>query len=63
MTYSDRLRKRWVVVRLLPEMQQVELGHFFRHSDAIGYAQVLRRLNPKFEFEVVFDVGQEPDDV
>jgi hypothetical protein len=62
MTYGDRLRKRWVVMRLLPGMQRVEMGHFFRHSDAIGYAQALRRLNPEFEIEVVFDVGQEPDD-
>lgn len=62
MTYGDRLRKRWVVVRLLPGMQRVEMGHFFRHSDAIGYAQVLRRLNPDFKIEIVFDAGQEPDD-
>lgn len=62
MTYGDRLRKRWVVVRLLSGMQRVEMGHFFRHSDAIGYAQVLRRLNPDFKIEIVFDAGQEPDD-
>jgi hypothetical protein len=43
-------------------MQRVEMGHFFRHSDAIGYAQVLRRLNPDFKIEIVFDPGQEPDD-
>jgi len=57
MTYSDRLRKRWAVVRLLPQMQRVDVGWFYRYSDADGYAKILRRLDPAFTFEVVFDAA------
>ncbi|MBE9180662.1 hypothetical protein IQ268_19050 [Oculatella sp. LEGE 06141] len=57
MTYGDRLRKRWAVVRLLPNMQRVDVGWFYQYSDADGYAKTLRRLDPEFQFEVVFDVG------
>ena len=57
MTYSDRLRKRWAVVRLLPQMQRVDVGWFYHYSDAIGYAQILRRLDPTYPFEVVFDAA------
>ncbi|NJN86353.1 MAG: hypothetical protein HC881_08635 [Leptolyngbyaceae cyanobacterium SL_7_1] len=55
MTYGDRLRKRWAVVRLLPQMQRVDVEWFYKYSDAEGYAKILRRLDPQFQFEVMFD--------
>ncbi len=55
MTYSDRLRKRWAVVRLLPQMRRVDVGWFYHYSDADGYAKILHRLDPGGKFEVVFD--------
>jgi len=57
MTYGDRLRKRWVVVRLLPKMQHVDVGYFFKYTDAQGYAEILRRLDPGDRFEVMFEAG------
>jgi hypothetical protein len=57
MTYGDRLRKRWVVVRLLPKMQHVDVGHFFKYTDAQGYAEILRRLTPGDRFEVMFETS------
>jgi hypothetical protein len=57
MTYGDRLRKRWAVVRLLPQMQRVDVGWFYKYSDAQGYAKLLHRLDPQFQFEVVFDAA------
>ncbi|MBD2327663.1 hypothetical protein [Alkalinema sp. FACHB-956] len=42
MTYRDRMT-RWLVVRLLPNMQRVTIARFAKKSDADGYAKVLRR--------------------
>jgi hypothetical protein len=57
MTYSDRL-KRWTVVRLLAKMQRVTVARFVKESDADGFAQALRRLEPQAKFIVVFDSGR-----
>jgi hypothetical protein len=54
MAYRDRLR-RWVVVRLLPNMQRVEMGRFYHYSNADGYVRVLRRSCPDAQFVVMFD--------
>ena len=56
MTYGDRL-KRWAVVRLLANMQRVTVARFVKESDADGFAQALRRLEPQTKFIVVFDAG------
>ena len=53
MPYKDRLNK-WLVVRLLPNMQRITVAHFFRHSDADGYL-IIRQLIPKAEFVIVFN--------
>ncbi|MGG6294469.1 hypothetical protein ACQ4M4_08600 [Leptolyngbya sp. AN02str] len=57
MTYSSRLRKRWVVVRLLPNMQRVDVAWCFTFSDAEGYAKLLQRLDPTVRCVVMFDAG------
>lgn len=54
MTYENRL-KRWVVVRLLPDMRRIDVIRFYKYSDAEGHAQVLRQMNPGAEYVVVFD--------
>lgn len=54
MPYKDRLNK-WLVVRLLPNMQRITGAHFFRHSDADGYLRIIRQLIPKAEFVIVFN--------
>ncbi|MFM7425560.1 MAG: hypothetical protein ACKO7W_11295 [Elainella sp.] len=51
MAYERRL-KRWAVVRLLPNFQPVDLARFYKFSDAEGYTQVLRRLDPGGRYEV-----------
>lgn len=56
MPYKDRL-KRWVVVRLLPEMQRIDVERFYSYSDADGYIQTLRRLDPTAELLIMFDPG------
>ncbi|WP_416666207.1 hypothetical protein [Egbenema bharatensis] len=61
MTYGDRLR-RWVVVRLLPKMQRVDVARFYHCSDAEGYVQVLRQLDPEHQYEVMFDPGEPEGD-
>ncbi|MBW4694536.1 MAG: hypothetical protein KME27_22540 [Lyngbya sp. HA4199-MV5] len=58
MTYGDRL-KRWAVVRLLANMQRVTVARFVKESDADGFAQALRRLEPHVKFIVVFDLGEQ----
>ncbi len=54
MTYERRI-KRWVVVRILPNLRHVDVARFYRFSDAEGYAQVLRQLNPQAQYQVMFD--------
>ncbi|MBW4581315.1 MAG: hypothetical protein KME42_17235 [Tildeniella nuda ZEHNDER 1965/U140] len=58
MTYGDRL-KRWAVVRLLATMQRVTVARFVKESDADGFVQALRRLEPHAKLIVVFDVGEQ----
>jgi hypothetical protein len=43
---------------LLPQMQRVDIGWFYRYSDAEGYAKTLRQLDPQFQFEIVFDISR-----
>ncbi|MEP6517223.1 hypothetical protein [Microcoleus vaginatus] len=54
MPYKQRLN-RWLVVRLLPNMQRITLAHFFRHSDADGYLRIVGQLIPKAQFVIVFN--------
>ncbi|MEB3292483.1 MAG: hypothetical protein VKJ24_04930 [Synechococcales bacterium] len=54
MTYRDRIT-RWIVVRLLPNLQRETIARFAKESDADGYASVLRRLEPDQQFIVLFD--------
>jgi len=54
MRYRDRLQ-RWLVVRLLPNMQRVTIAAFYHRSDAEGYVQAMRRLIPEGAFVVVFN--------
>ena len=54
MPYKQRLN-RWLVVRLLPNMQRITVAHFFSHSDADGYLRIIRQLIPKAEFVIVFN--------
>jgi hypothetical protein len=56
MTYERRI-KRWIVVRLLPNFQHVDIERFYKFSDAEGYAQTLQRLNPNAVYTVMFDGG------
>ncbi|MEG4515422.1 MULTISPECIES: hypothetical protein [unclassified Microcoleus] len=54
MPYKQRLN-RWLVVRLLPNMQRITVAHFFRHSDADGYLRIVWQLIPKAQFVIVFN--------
>ncbi|MEG3896948.1 MULTISPECIES: hypothetical protein [unclassified Microcoleus] len=54
MPYKDRLNK-WLVVRLLPNMQRITVAHFFRHSDADSYLRIVRQLIPNAQFVIVFN--------
>lgn len=54
MPYRKRIAP-WIVVQLLPGMQQVVRGRFHKRSDADGHLAVLRRQIPDREFIVVFD--------
>lgn len=56
MTYERRI-KRWIVVRLLPNLQHIDVGRFYKFSDAEGYMQTLRRLDPTSRYEVMFEAG------
>lgn len=57
MAYGDRL-KRWVVVRLLPDMQRIDMARFHQYADADGYAHAMRRICPEGQFVVMFEPGE-----
>lgn len=61
MRYCDRLQ-RWLVVRLLPNMQRVTIAAFYHRSDAEGYVQVMRRLIPEGMFVVLFNAEAAGED-
>ena len=54
MPYRDRLN-RWLVVRLLPNMQRSVVARCRNCSNADGYLHTLRQLMPNATFIVVFD--------
>jgi hypothetical protein len=54
MPYRDDLN-RWLVVRLLANMQRVVVARYRTQSDADGYLRVIQRLIPDGKFLVVFD--------
>jgi hypothetical protein len=54
MPYKQRL-ERWLVVRLLPNMQRITVAQFVKHSDAEGYVRILRQLIPHAEFAIAFN--------
>ncbi|MBD2060478.1 hypothetical protein H6F88_31540 [Oculatella sp. FACHB-28] len=54
MSYQNRLNP-WLVVRLLPTMQQIVVGRFRNWSNADGHRKTLKQLIPQAEFSVVFD--------
>jgi hypothetical protein len=54
MPYRDNLN-RWLVVRLLPDMQHIIVARCRTEFDANGYFHALRRLSPNGKFIVIFD--------
>ena len=60
MPYRNRLN-RWIIVRLLPNMQRIVVARFYKRCDADGHLQVVRRLVPDGQFEIVFDCNLKPD--
>jgi len=57
MPYRERLHY-WAIVRLLPNFQRAVMARFRKRSDAEGYWRSLRRLMPKAEFAIVFELEE-----
>jgi hypothetical protein len=51
MTYEESLR-RWVVVRLSFDLRHIDVARFYKYSDALGYQQILRRIDPSRRYEI-----------
>lgn len=49
MPYCNHL-KRWLVVRLRPNLQRIVVVRFWFESDADGYLKVLQQLIPNGNF-------------
>ena len=54
MPYRENLN-RWLVVRLLANMQRVVVARFRTQSDVDGYLLIIKRLIPDGKFLLVFD--------
>jgi hypothetical protein len=61
MPYKERLN-RWLVVRLLPNLQRITIAAFYKRSDAEGYLTVVRRMVPHAQFAIVFYVEPHNED-
>jgi hypothetical protein len=55
MRYEELLHP-WVIVRELPNMQNLSVKRFRRRNDADECLKALRRLSPDGQFIVMFDV-------
>lgn len=54
MTYGESLR-RWVIVRLSPDLRHVDVARFYKYSDAEGYRRILRQNHPTSRYEIMFE--------
>lgn len=54
MTYRE-YSNQWIVVRLLPSLQQIVLGRYRKRKDAEGHLAVMRQQMPRGKFAIVFD--------
>ncbi|HEY9831977.1 MAG TPA: hypothetical protein V6D26_15440 [Stenomitos sp.] len=50
----------WAIIRLLPDARRYTVARFFNRQDAEDHRRFLNRFMPAAEFEVVFDVPNEP---
>jgi hypothetical protein len=62
MTYQQQLHP-WCIIRLLPQMQRLIIARFRRRNDAEAHMQVLRRLEPIAQYEIIFDPALENTEV
>ncbi|MEC4814518.1 MAG: hypothetical protein SAK29_14765 [Scytonema sp. PMC 1069.18] len=56
-TYLTMLSS-WMVVHWLSPTERTVIARFRSRSDADGYLMILRRLMPKADLKVVFDLEQ-----
>jgi hypothetical protein len=56
MSYATLLYP-WVIIRQLPNMQNLAVKRFRRRNDADECLRVLRRLSPTEKFIIIFDVS------
>lgn len=54
MSYRSQLTL-WIIVKLMPNLQNVIVGRFRSKSDADGHLKVLNRMIPQAKFVVMFD--------
>lgn len=63
MSYQDQL-SFWVIYRRLPNLQRQFLDRFRRRNQAEEYLKVMRGIQPRSEFKIVYEVyevGQDDD--
>jgi len=54
MSYRSQLTL-WIIVKLMPNLQNVIVGRFRSKSDADGHLKVLNQMIPQAKFVVMFD--------
>jgi hypothetical protein len=50
----------WAIIRLLPYARRYTVARFFNRQDAEDHRRFLNRFMPASEFEILFDVPNEP---
>ncbi len=50
----------WAIIRLLPNAKRYTVARFFNRQDAEDHQRFLNRFMPASEFEIFFDVPNEP---
>ena len=62
MSYRHLLNP-WSIDRLLPNAQRRRVAQFRKRNDAEEYFKIIQRLLPDARFEIVYEIGQEPDEM
>jgi hypothetical protein len=62
MSYQEKLSP-WVVYRQLANLQRIEVARFRRRNDAEEYLNVVRRMVPQAQFEIVYEVDSTIDQI
>jgi len=62
MPYRDRLYP-WCIIQLLPNARTVIVNRFRHRNSAEAHMKVLRSMKPDAIYQIIFDIGQQNEEL